>query len=116
MTVTNILSRLLIAVVLFGFTADGTAFAQGNGRGQGNGGGPQQSQGNGNGNKNGNNGGGNQKSCSQAEVQEAESRSGGRMMSVSQSSEGGSTVCHVTVLVPSQGEGKPRRTVVTVRP
>ena len=106
MTVTNILSRLLIAVVLFGFAAEGTAFAQGNGGGQGNGG-TAQSQGN---------GGGNQKSCSQAEVQEAESRSGGRMMSVSQASEGGATVCRVTVLVPSQGDGKPRRTVVTVRP
>ncbi|EAU40121.1 hypothetical protein FP2506_11212 [Fulvimarina pelagi HTCC2506] len=102
MTATNLLSRLLIAVVVLAFAADGTAFAQGQGRGQGNGGQGQ--------------GGGDRKSCSQAEVREAEQRSGGRMMSVSQSSEGGSTVCRITVLVPSQGDGKPRRTVVTVRP
>ncbi|MER0238674.1 hypothetical protein [Fulvimarina sp. MAC8] len=112
MTATNILSRLLITVALLASAADG-AFAQGKGqgRGQSNGGGQGQSQGQG-----GGQGGGKQKSCSQSEVREAESRSGGRMMSVSQSSEGGSTVCRVTVLVPSQGNGKPRRTVVTVRP
>ncbi|RFC64232.1 hypothetical protein DYI37_07785 [Fulvimarina endophytica] len=78
------------------------AGAQGRGQGQG------QEQGQGQ--------GGPPRSCSQAEVRQAESQSGGQMMSVSQSVENGSTVCHITVLVPSQDNGKPRRTVITIRP
>ncbi|MDY8109140.1 hypothetical protein U0C82_08275 [Fulvimarina sp. 2208YS6-2-32] len=106
MTLKTSIPRALIAALVLSVSVGEIAVAQGNsGRG-----GQGQGQGNGGGN------GGDQKSCSQTEVREAESRSGGQMMSVSQSTEGGSTVCRITVLVPSQGNGKPRRTVVTVRP
>ena len=59
--------------------------------------------------------GGGQASCGSAEVDEAEAQTGGRMMSVSQQSRGGQTICQVTVLIPPQGDGKPRRQVVTIR-
>ena len=56
-----------------------------------------------------------QASCGSAEVAEAEAQTGGRMMSGSQQSRGGQTICQVTVLIPPQGDGKPRRQVVTIR-
>lgn len=102
----NLIPRLLAAVLIL-VAAGGAASAQSGGPfsdgGQGGSAGATAS-------------GEDQRSCSQSEVREAESRSGGRMMSVRQSQEGGSTVCQITVLVPSEGQGKPRRTVVTVRP
>ena len=42
------------------------------------------------------------------------SRTGGQLLSVSASREGGRTVCRVTVLVPASDHKRPRKMTVTV--
>lgn len=54
-----------------------------------------------------------QADCSAAAAQAA-AQTGGQVLSVSASSQGGRTVCVVTVLIPGQGGERPRRTTITI--
>lgn len=51
--------------------------------------------------------------CSGAAA-EAASRTGGQVLSVSSRSQGGRTVCVVTLLIPSRDGGRPRKTTMTI--
>lgn len=54
-----------------------------------------------------------QADCSAAAAQAA-AQTGGQVLSVSASNQGGQTVCVVTVLIPGQGGERPRRTTITL--
>ena len=56
-----------------------------------------------------------QADCSSA-GSKAAAQTGGEVLSVSTRTEGGQTVCVVTVLVPGTDGGRPRKTTVTIRP
>ncbi|PWW02226.1 hypothetical protein DFR52_102894 [Hoeflea marina] len=52
--------------------------------------------------------------CSGAASQVA-AQTGGQVLSVSAKSQGGGTVCQVTVLIPGNGNERPKKKTVTVR-
>ncbi len=54
-------------------------------------------------------------SCSGAAA-EAAAQTGGQVLSVSSREQGGQTVCLVTLLIPGEEGGRPRKTTVTIRP
>ncbi|WP_185983118.1 hypothetical protein [Aureimonas mangrovi] len=54
-----------------------------------------------------------QGNCSAAAAQAA-AQSGGQVLSVSSRQQNGQTVCVVTVLIPGQDGGRPRRTTITI--
>ncbi|MBO0904929.1 hypothetical protein [Jiella sonneratiae] len=53
--------------------------------------------------------------CSGA-ASRAARQTGGQVLSVSTQTQGGQTVCVVTVLVPGKGDQRPRKQTVTIRP
>lgn len=53
--------------------------------------------------------------CSGA-ASRAARQTGGQVLSVSTQTQGGQTVCVVTVLVPGQGNERPRKQTITIRP
>lgn len=54
-----------------------------------------------------------QADCSAAASQAA-AQTGGQVLSVQASNQGGQTVCVVTVLIPGEGGERPRRTTITI--
>lgn len=53
--------------------------------------------------------------CSGA-ASRAARQTGGQVLSVSTQSQGGQTVCVVTVLVPGKGNQRPRKQTITIKP
>ncbi|WP_188907091.1 hypothetical protein [Aureimonas endophytica] len=51
--------------------------------------------------------------CSQAAA-DAAAKTGGRVLTVSSRNDGGRTVCVVTVLIPADGGGRPRKQTVVL--